>query len=139
MNLYLCLFLCSALSLHGIRNKSLSFDGGIAAFLLGMIIFSQTEISWSLALIGFYFSGSALTKVGSKQKQKYEESYVHGGQRNWVQVLSNGLTGAILSIIHQTYILSYDPCKDISNNLIHWILFSGYVAHFSCWYFEFES
>ena len=87
-------------------------------------------LSWDCS----YLSGSALTKLGSKQKQKYEESYVQGGQRNWIQVLSNGLTGAILCILHQRLVLTSDPCSPINTNLNNWILFSGYIAHFGCWY-----
>ena len=133
MRFYLVLTICSLLSAHGIKKKSLSLDGALAAFILGLIIFSHPDISWSLILIGFYFSGSTLTKYGAKRKKRYEESYVAGGQRNSIQVLANGFTGAVLSLVHRRLVDNYDPCKDFHDNIIHWVLFYGYLAHFACW------
>lgn len=132
MKFYLVILLCTILSLHGVKKKSLSTDGAIAAFIVGIIIFSHPDITWSLILIGFYLSGSILTKIGAQWKKKYEESYIEGGQRNSIQVLANGLTGAVLSLVHRSLIHDYNQCKSINSNVLHWILFTGYLAHFAC-------
>lgn len=133
MNFTIVVLICFLLSAHGIKKKSLSLDGAIAAFMLGLIIFSHPDISWSLILIGFYFSGSILTKYGASRKKTFEESYVEGGQRNSIQVLANGFTGAILSLLHRWSVNNTHLCQSFNDNIIHWVFFTGYLAHFACW------
>ena len=133
MQVYLSLILCCILGFHGLKKKSLSVDGAISAFILGFIIFTHADLLWSVVLLAFYLSGSKVTKVGSDRKKGYEEGYLDCGQRASIQVWANGLTGAILSIIDRTLLGTYyDQCYQDSS-ITHWILFTGYLAHFACW------
>ena len=55
--------LCSALSVHGVWKKSLRLDGAAAAVVLGLLIFTHPDPSFTWILLTFYVTGSAFTKV----------------------------------------------------------------------------
>lgn len=123
--------LCTLLAWYSYRKKSLSLDGSMAAFLLGLVIFTHPDPRWSLILLLFYQSGSFFTKLGAEKKRKWEEEYVQGGQRNATQVFSNGLTGAVISLLDRYWFFE-SQCQSMSSNPQHWILFAAYVGHFAC-------
>lgn len=50
------------LSGHGLRKKSLSPSGALAAFAVGFLMMSGGVRVFGLALIGFYLAGSRATK-----------------------------------------------------------------------------
>jgi uncharacterized membrane protein len=63
MNIFLSILLCLGLAYHGIRKKSLSWDGALAAVLIGLLIFPHPDIAFTVLLLAFYLTGSAFTKV----------------------------------------------------------------------------
>ncbi|KAH6562104.1 hypothetical protein BASA62_009438 [Batrachochytrium salamandrivorans] len=81
------------LAVRGIQKQSLSYSGAVAAVLLGGVILSHPSMLFGSLLLTFYLSSSKLTKFKSEVKKQLEEGHLEGGQRNAVQVLSNGLTG----------------------------------------------
>ncbi|EFA75688.1 hypothetical protein PPL_10741 [Heterostelium album PN500] len=123
------LIIVSLFAIHGYRKKSLSTSGVIAAWCVGMITCIS---SWSFAvsLLSFYFSSSYLTKYKASIKKKIEENHLLGkfykqppfklasysntyhlksigGQRNYVQVLSNSLNAAVCGLVFLLF--SFDP------------------------------
>src|SRR5437016_13309732 len=56
------LFLALLLSGHGLRKKSLSPSGALAAFAVGFLMISGGVRLFGVALIGFYLAGSRATK-----------------------------------------------------------------------------
>jgi uncharacterized membrane protein len=55
-------FLALLLSGHGLRKKSLSPSGALAAFVVGFLMMSGGVRIFGVALIGFYLAGSRATK-----------------------------------------------------------------------------
>mmetsp|Transcript_4218 Transcript_4218/g.6452 ORF Transcript_4218/g.6452 Transcript_4218/m.6452 type:complete len:96 (+) Transcript_4218:83-370(+) len=82
MLLRFCVAIAIALlaAVRGLRKSSLDVSGAIAGFLTG---FLQLSLQWRFggALLGFYFSASRMTKIGSDRKKRLEEVY-------WLFVLS---------------------------------------------------
>eukprot|EP01135_Chromosphaera_perkinsii_P007022 Nk52_evm1s675 gene=Nk52_evmTU1s675 len=85
------------LSGYGYGRKSLSKSGAGTAFFVGFVSVLAGKYFWPV-LIGFFLTSSKLTKVGAKRKEKIEDGYALGGQRNWLQVLCNGGFGAWLCV-----------------------------------------
>jgi hypothetical protein len=88
-HLYLPLAIASLLSLHGLRRRSLSPSGALAAFAVGFLTFAPPLRAFGTALIVFYLTGSRATRVGKALKRNYEEGYEDAGYRDWTQVLCN--------------------------------------------------
>lgn len=84
--LYLPLALATGLSLHGLRKRSLSPAGALAAFAVGLLAFAPALRAFGTALIAFYLAGSRATKVGRLRKQNLEEGYEDAGYRGAMQV-----------------------------------------------------
>lgn len=61
----------------GYRKRSLSTDGAITGFIVGML---HALAGWSpiWLLFLFFVSSSAATKKGQKRKQKLEEDFKEG-------------------------------------------------------------
>ncbi|KAI9069418.1 hypothetical protein FKP32DRAFT_1559649 [Trametes sanguinea] len=93
------LILAVALSLHGLRKRSLSPSGAIAAFVVGYTTLSVPLRTFGIALIIFYLAGSRATKVGKTLKKQLEEGHQDAGYRNAAQVLCNSLTSAIAALL----------------------------------------
>ena len=52
-------------------------------------------IVYFLTLFVFYYTSSRLTKYKQHEKQKIEDEFKEGGQRNSIQVISNTMAGTI--------------------------------------------
>lgn len=50
------------LSVHGWRKRSLSADGAVTAFVVGILMMAGGTRVFGVALIGFYLAGSRATK-----------------------------------------------------------------------------
>jgi uncharacterized membrane protein len=90
--------LAGALAVRGLKKKSLSKSGAVAAFCVGAITMS-TGVEFGATLIFFYQSSSTLTKYGSAIKKKKELGFKEGGQRDAIQVLSNSLIATVLAAL----------------------------------------
>lgn len=77
-----------ALSLHGLRSRSLAPSGALAAFIVGFGLMSVEVSAFGITLIVFYLIGSRATKYGKERKMALEEGHEHegGGMRNAWQV-----------------------------------------------------
>ncbi|EFA83091.1 hypothetical protein PPL_03881 [Heterostelium album PN500] len=93
------LILATAIASRGYKKKSLSNDGAIVAWCIGVVIVVSGWI-FAVLMLSFYFSSSYLTKYKSAIKKKVEEDHRDGGQRNYIQVLSNSLTGATFGLLY---------------------------------------
>ena len=72
------------------RVHSLSRDGAIAAALVGTIIFGLGGWQWSVLLLAFFISSSALTRLFKDRKRGINEKFSKGSERDAGQVLGNG-------------------------------------------------
>ncbi|RKO85514.1 integral membrane protein DUF92-domain-containing protein [Blyttiomyces helicus] len=137
---------CTYLAFHGLQKGSLSRSGALAAFVLGLVTFSHPNPVFGAILLAFYLSSSKLTKWKQELKKELEEDFKEGygtrlrGQRTATQVLSNGLTGTLLTLAH--WYTVYDlapyppgpaPCLSLAGTSIpHTILTLAYVGHYAC-------
>ncbi|KAI5116448.1 hypothetical protein M0805_009917 [Coniferiporia weirii] len=83
------LLLATALATHGLRKKSLSPSGALAAFLVGSLMLSPLVHTFGISLLVFYLVGSRATKVGKHTKAAREEGHTEAGYRTAAQVLCN--------------------------------------------------
>jgi uncharacterized membrane protein len=92
--------LAALLSGHGLRKRSLSPSGALAAFVVGYSMMSIELKTFGWTLIAFYLLGSRATKVGASLKQKLEEGHdsAGGGYRTAWQVLCNSLNALIYAM-----------------------------------------
>jgi len=88
-----------AFTLWGIRKKSLVLSGGILGFFVGFVL-TLTSYSFLACLMTFFVTSSKVTKFRSERKRKTEEDFKEGGQRTWIQVLSNGGMATQLAFLY---------------------------------------
>ncbi len=82
------------------RAHSLTPRGAYAAAILGTVVFGLGGWQWAVLLLAFFISSSALTRAFKGAKQGAEEKYAKGGQRDEMQVLSNGGIAGIFVLLH---------------------------------------
>ncbi|KAI8850272.1 integral membrane protein DUF92-domain-containing protein [Chytridium lagenaria] len=141
MHLVWAAFLCALLAIHGVRKGSLSKSGAAAAVLVGLATFTHPSVVFTIILLTFYLSSSRLTKVGMLEKVRLEEGASEASKRTAIQVLANGLTGSIISIVHalcvQPYVStasafgSFDSERSFAEKL-NSALLAAYIAHYAC-------
>lgn len=103
VRILVALALALALSVHGIKKKSLDLSGSVAACLVGFISLA-VSYRFGLLLLLFYYSSSKLTKLKEDVKAKLEDDYAVGGQRNYIQVLANSLLSTAVALLFFAYI-----------------------------------
>jgi len=84
---------------HGLRKRSLSPSGALAAFFTGMTMLSPPLRSFGISLIIFYLVGSRATKVGKSRKAQLEEGHQAAGYRNASQVFCNSFSALIATLL----------------------------------------
>ncbi len=100
------------------RFGSLTLRGAYAAAVLGTVVFGLGGWQWAVLLLAFFISSSALTRTFKGAKQGAEEKYAKGGQRDEMQVLSNGGIAGLFVLLHVIFPGAAWP----------WIGFAGALA-----------
>ncbi|MEW5828547.1 MAG: DUF92 domain-containing protein, partial [Chloroflexota bacterium] len=85
------------------RARSLSLSGALAAVGVGAVIFGIGGWEWAALLLAFFVSSSGLTKAFGKRKNKFDEKFAKGGQRDAGQVLGNGAVATLFAALHGLY------------------------------------
>ena len=105
-----------AIALYGLRRKSLSRSGALSAIVVGTVL-TAASACFCMSLLAFFLTSSRLTKWKSAEKKKLEHDHKEGerslgvfpaltfdlslgGQRNWVQVLSNGGVATVAALCY---------------------------------------
>jgi len=101
------LFFSAVLSYGAYHRRSLSISGAAAAFVVGLCHALVGYVP-TAALMMFFLTSSILTRVGGKKKSKVEDGHKEGGQRDFVQVLSNGGPSTIVCAL---YLAFYGPIE----------------------------
>lgn len=83
----------------GVRKRSLSKSGAVAGLFVGTIM-TLSSYCFVSSLLAFFVTGSKATKFRASTKQKFEDCFKEGGQRDWVQVLCNGGVATELAILY---------------------------------------
>jgi uncharacterized membrane protein len=84
---------------HGLRKRSLSPSGAIAAFFTGVIMLSPPLKSFGISLIVFYLVGSRATKIGKSRKAQLEEGHQDAGYRSATQVYCNSSSALLATLL----------------------------------------
>ncbi len=84
----------------GYRARALTWDGAVAACLVGGTIFGFGGLGWALLLVVFFVSSSALSFVGGKDSRKRQAAamFEKGGRRDAWQVAANGGVAALAAL-----------------------------------------
>ncbi|OCB87815.1 hypothetical protein A7U60_g5139 [Sanghuangporus baumii] len=107
--------LAVVLAFHGLRKKSLSPSGALAAFIVGFLMLSAKVRAFGVSLIVFYLVGSRATKAGKSTKAKLEEGHQEAGYRTAQQVLCNSFSAFLATVLWTalfvpgTYLAQYLP------------------------------
>ncbi|MDM5331016.1 DUF92 domain-containing protein [Neobacillus sp. CF12] len=107
--------------LAGYKERSLSISGAIAAVFVGIAVFLGVGVK-GLILLGLFFTTSSLwSKYKSSAKAEMEEKLAKGSTRDWRQVLANGGSAALISIIYYynqdiIWLIGFIVCLASSNS-----------------------
>ena len=77
---------------------ALNKGGGIAAGVLGTIVFGLAGLGWALVLLTFFISSSVLSRFFSKQKADVGGEFAKGSNRDAGQVIANGGIAGVLAL-----------------------------------------
>ncbi len=82
------------------RLHSLDRAGAIAATFVGTIIFGLGGWQWSIVLLAFFISSSALSRAFKDRKYGLHEKFSKGSERDAGQVLGNGGLATLFVILN---------------------------------------
>ncbi|CAF0823892.1 unnamed protein product [Brachionus calyciflorus] len=94
-SLYLTLKICRKAN----KKKSLSPSGCYAAFIVGLIV-SYSNFCHLVALMTFFYASNKATKYKQDFKRKFDSEFKENGQRDWIQVFSNGFFATFFSAFY---------------------------------------
>lgn len=101
----LSVIFASIIVVYSVRYKLLTISGGVAAFILAVLVFGFGGWPWAVPLLAFFFLSSLLSKTGKEQKTRFKNTFEKTGIRDWGQVAANGgLPGIFIAL----YILKPD-------------------------------
>ncbi|XP_031258880.1 protein PGR [Pistacia vera] len=112
-------------------RKSLDLSGAISGFFVMTIHFAVGS-RYGAVLLVFFFTSSKLTKVGEDKKRRIDAEYKEGGQRNWIQVLSNSGIATVLVVTIWGLIGWEDKCLDSKDSTVITALIGGVIGHYCC-------
>lgn len=100
------------------RVRSLNKSGAFAATIVGTIIFGLGGLQWSVLLLLFFITSSALSRAFKKRKQGLNEKFSKGHQRDAGQVFGNGGLATLFVLVHALY----------PESMIGWVGFAASLA-----------
>ena len=80
-------------------RRALTVDGAVAATVVGAVTFARGGLPSAGALLAFFVSSSALSRVALDRKQKLPLAQIKGAQRDLWQVLANGGAATVWAIL----------------------------------------
>ncbi|RUS77805.1 hypothetical protein EGW08_014422 [Elysia chlorotica] len=87
-----------AVAIHGLRKKRIDQSGAAMGLVVGFIL-TISCVRFFASLMAFFISASKATTYKSEAKKKVEADFKEGGQRNWIQVVSNGGPASVFAIL----------------------------------------
>jgi uncharacterized protein (TIGR00297 family) len=105
----------------GYLERSLSSNGAIAAVIVGVAVYFGFGIKGILLLGLFFITSSLWSKYKSSAKKDIEEKLAKGATRDWRQVIANGGSAALISIIYYfqqdlIWLIGFIVCLASSNS-----------------------
>ena len=81
------------------RAQALNLSGGIAAGILGTVVFGLGGLGWALVLLTFFISSSLLSRFFKAKKAAAGKEFAKGSNRDAGQVAANGVVAGILTLV----------------------------------------
>ena len=100
------------------RAHNLNKSGAYAATLIGTVIFGIGGWQWAILLLTFFITSSALSRAFKNRKQRLNEKFSKGYERDAGQVLGNGGLAALFAALHAFY----------PESIIPWVGFAASLA-----------
>ncbi|CAI8610223.1 unnamed protein product [Vicia faba] len=113
------------------RKNSLSTSGAFAGLFV-MSLHILIGFRFAAMLFAFFFTSSTLTKKGQDKKRLIDPEFKIGGQRNWIQVLSNSGIASILVVALWVLTEGKDYCLDSKDSPLITALIGGVIGHYCC-------
>jgi len=128
------LLLITIVLFQSVRKGSLSKSGLIGASLVGLATFSNPQVLTTVVLLVFFVSSSMLTKFHFDRKQTLEEGLTKAGQRGFIQVMCNGLTGSVMAVLYQYNLSSNPSYANLCLTSGDWTTFFllCFIGHYAC-------
>jgi uncharacterized protein (TIGR00297 family) len=100
MSILLSYLVAGVIGYLGYRARALTWDGAVAACVVGGTIFGFGGLGWAVLLVVFFVSSSLLSFVGAKdaRKRRASETFDKGGRRDAWQVVANGGVAAVAAL-----------------------------------------
>lgn len=89
-----------------VTARLLTPEGGVATYLMAIVIFGVGGWSWTVPLLVFFFSSSALSYFKHGYKKQFKEQFEKSSRRDGHQVFANGGIALLIALI---YYLSPQP------------------------------
>lgn len=97
-----------------------------------MVIHMLAGYRFAALLLVFFSTSSKVTRLGEAKKRATDAEFKEGGQRNWIQVLSNSIIATILVVIFARITQGHDRCLDSKDSTVITALLGGIVGHYAC-------
>lgn len=107
------------------RAQTLNRSGGIAAAILGTIVFGLGGVGWAVVLLSFFISSSALSKFFKTRKSDVDQNFAKGSRRDVSQVAANGGAAGLLVLAYSILFL-FAPESELLPLL--WLGFAASLA-----------
>ncbi|MEW5311050.1 MAG: hypothetical protein WDW38_002796 [Sanguina aurantia] len=115
--------------------------GGVSGAIAAAFVGAGTlgcSLRFGATLLAFFFSSSKLTKYKGELKEALDDSSKKGGQRDWVQVMCNGLVPTLLSISYGVLAGCVDVPLGLNPSMELWkaqgvtALMGAFLGYYSC-------
>lgn len=100
MQLPLGFLLASLVAYVAYRAHSLNISGAIAATVVGTVVFGLGGLQWSVLLLIFFVTSSALSRAFKTRKQGLDDKFSKGHARDAGQVFGNGGLATAFVLVH---------------------------------------
>lgn len=127
----IALVISSLIAIRAYKRKSVDGSGALAGFIV-MSIHISFSYRFGAMLLVFFFTSSKLTKIGEERKKQVEDGFKEGGQRNWIQVLSNSGVATFLVVLVWKLVGWQDFCLDSKEASLVTFLIGGIIGHYCC-------
>ncbi len=83
--------------------KLLSPEGGVATYLMAIVIYGVGGWTWALPIVVFFISSSLLSFFKSGYKKRFKEQFSKTSRRDGHQVFANGGVALLVAFIYYLY------------------------------------
>lgn len=79
--------------------RFLTLSGSVATFILALVVYGFGGWVWTIPIVVFFVTSSALSKLGSRRKAEFDGLFEKTGARDWAQVTANGGIPGIIALL----------------------------------------